>query len=298
MGTMLELYQSQVNEIDKKGYAEIFVKCTEAFFKEWKKEKLNVIDESVNYLDGYFIFGKGTNSVVHFKVKECPGWLFGIWWEIPEKGNTIKGTFFTQYEKDIDKFKPSYSAYTSDLYFHEDKDISCFDEVKIMNFINKEPYLAWYRDQYLTDFNTTWVDKRKAKRAFERHIEKEANLEKEIKTFDENVLQYVKNNIVPYWNDFGYDCYIWDQGENVSPRYELIGIPKESKLPLDIGTYVWLDDEEKESKKIAKEYSRFIKKLQNKLDNKYNNYHSTLHPTIYIINEEILNKLKGKLISL
>ena len=48
---MLELYQSQVNEIDKKGYAEIFVKCTEAFFKEWKKDFMNF-----NYRQGDKIY--------------------------------------------------------------------------------------------------------------------------------------------------------------------------------------------------------------------------------------------------
>ena len=70
-----DLYDDSVKEADASGLSEIYKANTEALFKE-----LPYSIEDIEYLDGYFIFGFGTNSVVHFHIKECPGWKFGIWW--------------------------------------------------------------------------------------------------------------------------------------------------------------------------------------------------------------------------
>ena len=57
-----------------------------------------------NYGNGYFIFDYGPNTVVHFRLKETPGWLYGIWWELKintENEVSIVGKFFAQYENEI-----------------------------------------------------------------------------------------------------------------------------------------------------------------------------------------------------
>ena len=117
-----DMYNAQVEEHDKAGYAQRLKEATEVFFKD-VNTMFNFFDENpvhftdVEYLDGYFVFGFGTNTVVHFHIDECPGWLFAIWWDIPddseELANTIKGKFFTQYEETVDKFKPSRSEICS-----------------------------------------------------------------------------------------------------------------------------------------------------------------------------------------
>jgi hypothetical protein len=64
------------------------------------------------------------NDVVHFRVQEAPGWLFGIWYNIDLREHHDIGvivdlhcSFFAQYERLIDKFKPSRST----LCVHEKK---------------------------------------------------------------------------------------------------------------------------------------------------------------------------------
>ena len=86
---MKDLYDKEIKRKDKLGYAETFKQCTETLFEEIRNyfdvDSIDIHIEDVEYLDGYFIFGSGTNSVIHFHVKECPGWKFGIWWNLPEK---------------------------------------------------------------------------------------------------------------------------------------------------------------------------------------------------------------------
>ena len=78
-----DFYEESVKEADANRSPEIHKANTEALFKE-----LPYSIEDIEYLDGYFIFGFGTNSVVHFHIKECPGWKFGIWWGTRGTDNT------------------------------------------------------------------------------------------------------------------------------------------------------------------------------------------------------------------
>lgn len=85
----------------------------------------------------YFIFDGEANSICHFHIKEIPGFLFGLWHisrydniKKQLKQNGIGHTwadsleisplteiiFFTQYERDLDKFKPSRSGFVTGLY--------------------------------------------------------------------------------------------------------------------------------------------------------------------------------------
>ena len=103
-----DIYIDGVKEADAKGYAEVFKACGDAFFKDVNEYPYDdgpeYHFEDIIYLDGYFIFGSGTNSIVHFHVNECPGWLFGIWWNEPDENERVEGQFFTQYEEARDKF--------------------------------------------------------------------------------------------------------------------------------------------------------------------------------------------------
>ena len=123
--SIVELYTESVKKADVVGLSEVYKQATEIVFEGLKERfpfGLNITD--VEYLDGYFIFGHGTNSVVHFHIEETPGWKYGIWWS-PISKNTKEGeeddenaeyytdrvhcSIFAQYEEEIDKFKPSAS---------------------------------------------------------------------------------------------------------------------------------------------------------------------------------------------
>ena len=87
----------------------------------------DVIVENVRSFSGYYIFWMGEDSVTHFNVKKCKCWRFGIWITEDEKD---KGEFtiemFGQYERYIDKFKPSHSPFS---YSAKINDLKDFDEV-------------------------------------------------------------------------------------------------------------------------------------------------------------------------
>lgn len=89
----------------------------------------------IKFSDTYFVIGGPKDSICHFHIKEIPGFLFAFWntnrfdkieeqlknnhtlwsdyFEICSKSELV---FFTQYERDIDKFKPSYSGFVQGIY--------------------------------------------------------------------------------------------------------------------------------------------------------------------------------------
>ncbi len=69
------------------------------------RNKFTITDEQ--YLEGYFVFDFGKNSVCHFKLKETPGWLYGIWLGTKQNGYKYKYKLIGEHEEFIDKFKPS-----------------------------------------------------------------------------------------------------------------------------------------------------------------------------------------------
>lgn len=78
-----------------------------------KKHGFDIYNES--WRESYFVFSTGEDSIVHFKVKQCKGWLFGMWlWQEKEvEGQATKRTIqiFGQPINNIDKFKPSASPW-------------------------------------------------------------------------------------------------------------------------------------------------------------------------------------------
>ena len=93
----------------------------------------HIID--VEFGDTCFFFKGPKDSICHFHIKEIPGFKFAFWntkrfdslKEALESNNTLWSdsyrisseselVFFTQYERNIDKFKPSYSSFLQGAY--------------------------------------------------------------------------------------------------------------------------------------------------------------------------------------
>lgn len=115
------------------------------------KKKLTPTD--IMFLSGYFVFDLPTNTIMRFRLKETPKWLFGVWLSenIINDRKVIKVTMFAQNEMWIDKFKPSYSEYVAEtnIYYktifdettgaiikHTDE-IEALEEDEFTSIINK-----------------------------------------------------------------------------------------------------------------------------------------------------------------
>lgn len=69
--------------------------------------KIHVTSKS--YMDGYYIFDMGKDSVCHFKVNGIKKWLFAIWVQPIKDSDEYQFDLFGQHVDYIDKFKPSRS---------------------------------------------------------------------------------------------------------------------------------------------------------------------------------------------
>lgn len=175
-------YEKMVKDQDEKGTAAKFKEAAKIIFKLLRKDdaynrykfraKFTPID--INYLDGYFIFGTGTNSVVHFHLKETPGWKYGIWFsdvENAEGPERVKAIWFAQFEAEIDKFKPSASMVCEPFFVDlEHKTAFCNSIKPSILFIVEHPALAWYRDIHFVDYNEEYVPESAAKRRYELYL--------------------------------------------------------------------------------------------------------------------------------
>lgn len=121
------------------------------FFEALEANGFHITD--IEFGNGYFIFEHGKDMVVHFHLKECKGWKFGIWWDVDGEK---KFDFFAQYERDIDKFKPSASTIKLDSRPLDDWSMKYV--VQICRFIKKHPYRAWAIDQTYARDIWEWDD--------------------------------------------------------------------------------------------------------------------------------------------
>lgn len=110
----------------------------------------------INYLNGYFLFEMGEDSVVHFKLKGVwKSWKFGMWINADNMEKTDAITeenrdehlvvqLFCQNEDWLDKFKPSRCALLTELDREEfnDKDID-FYVSQMLRMIKKHPILCY-----------------------------------------------------------------------------------------------------------------------------------------------------------
>lgn len=173
---LVEMYDEQLKSIDESGSAEMFKKAADAIFESHKKNGFTV--EDVQGFDGYFIVAHGTNSIVHYHIKECPGWKFGIWFDLVETSDnprilpSVRFDWFAQYEKNIDKFKPSASNILETGRIEISKNPMCFSADCFVTdnliYIRDHPQLAWYRDLYDIDYNLEYVSEEKAIEEFKK----------------------------------------------------------------------------------------------------------------------------------
>ena len=236
--SIVELYTEAVKKADSLGLSEVYKQATQVVF-DGLKERLpfDITISRVEYLDGYFIFGHGTNSVVHFYIDETPGWKYGLWWspiskntEAAEEDNKnteyytdrLRGELFAQYEEEIDKFKPSASMVTETftLYLPAPASNLTWGFAGDIEFIHNEPYLAFYREMHYTDFNREYVSRAKAKAYFKRHY-KRKRLAEETKALNDKEMLKAIYEMLKEEIDEG-SCFVQDRGDCCSPRYEII----------------------------------------------------------------------------
>lgn len=130
---------------------------TERILKVLEDNGYHPID--VSYGNGYFIFDHGKDMVIHFHIKELKGWKFGIWWNLEDNN---KFDFFTQFERDIDKFKPEASALVvKDREFDATYEAEVgFYIIPILRFIKNHRYVAWCYETYQPepwDYMSEWT---------------------------------------------------------------------------------------------------------------------------------------------
>lgn len=89
--------------------------------------------KDISFGDTYFLGYHGDNSICHFRIKELPGWNFGIWFTYPDidvKDSSITGLqFFARHKDDMDKFKPSNSH-----FLVEDNSIKAEDDASEVHY--------------------------------------------------------------------------------------------------------------------------------------------------------------------
>lgn len=289
---LADYYSESVEEIDRAGNAEKFRMATETFFKningdEWYSEKGERFTvESVEYLDGYFIFAHGTNAVVHFKIKECPGWLFGIWWNEPstEKPDNINGDFFAQYEEAIDKFKPSRSNFCEEIsYILSDKNGNWdYSAYRIINFIHKEPYLAFCRDHHGWDYNTEFHSREEAEKVYSKWREWQGNETKYTKIHDDLLKEFVIARILPLFHNATLEEGFGDYLDVVAP------FSKNKDIVEKPGYYGWFADEEDDDEWVSakKDYEELIAKCKKTADEYNHSWYPRIHDCIYFYDDE------------
>lgn len=242
--TIVKIYEDCVKKGNKKNNPEIYKQCMKILkygmehisSYKLKETKIHVTD--VKYLDGYFIFGMGDNSVVHFKIKELPGWLFGVWWDpIDKKSKSITGHWFTQYEKDIDKFKPAASEIKADFSINPNATKEQYSvpwEIeKHLTFMLTEPILARGRNLCSFDYNYEYYSRSRVKRIVNKHDRDE----KKYQIGKIRAIKRVKRLLTRICiDDFeNREFTIVDHGDHCSPRLEVY-VP-ESHFGLEPGYY-------------------------------------------------------------
>lgn len=187
-------------------------KQTGEILKRIESEGFHPID--VEYHNNYFIFDHGKNHIVHFHIKECKGWKFGIWWNQEQDGVF---DFFAQYEKNIDKFKPSASTFVE-----EDKTLDGLDFcIDIIKFIHKRKYVAFHFDMHWSSDWTNYITPFGAWKEYisYRILEKKAvrinkkMVKRYLKITEELCKGYLQNYKIVDFNSSGAICY---------PRFEVV----------------------------------------------------------------------------
>ena len=146
----------------------------ESLFKEMSNMGFHVKD--VEFNDTYFFFEGEKDSICEFHIKEIPRFRFAVWkvtrladlkaqlengeimWTDTYKVCSMTELlFFTQYERDLDKFKPSRSGFLTGLYretwiegvnnnsdeTHQVEEWNTYELKSVLDFMKKHPIKAY-----------------------------------------------------------------------------------------------------------------------------------------------------------
>ena len=230
-----EQYEAEVAKADAAGFADLYKAAAEIYFS--LIEEMNFHATDIEYHDGYFIFGHGTNSVVHFHIKECPGWKFGIWWNVddhfdqaPTKYDAVTGEWFAQFEELINKFKPSDSVITTTIYI-SDTAGGDWEMLNQLRFIQREPALAFCRQHLYWDYNEEYHTREEAEAEFKKWREHETWTTELTKKYTDTCLELFTNRLKNMLSPED-ELYMFDRGDGWWPRYEfLIYAPNDTAGP-------------------------------------------------------------------
>lgn len=266
---LIDIYDGQVKESNELGYADTFKECTEVLLQHIRdklSDEMDVHFEDINYKDGYYIFGMGDNSVIDFHVKECPGWLFGIWWDHPteedKKSEIVRGKMFTQYEKSLDKFKPTRSNYCTDvcIFFCDGQPESLdYEPYRMISFISQYPNRAFCRDYHGWNYNYEYHTDEECKAEFDKFEKWYENEKKYTAELNQRVVDFVTEKILPCFTG----ARIYDCGEDTSPQYDIFA-PLESNMDIveEEGYYELFDDDDEYGQAVMKEYRELIEECE------------------------------------
>lgn len=111
---------------------------------------------NVEYMDGYFIFDIGEDSVIHFRVKGVwSGWKFGMWINSEDKEKTVE--LFVQHDDNIDKFKPTRSSIVEEFSLEDFKDdIVGFRIGWMLRSLKYHPILCYF-DNYSNGMYKSYI---------------------------------------------------------------------------------------------------------------------------------------------
>lgn len=224
-------------------------------------EKAGFHPIDVKYGNGYFIFDHGKDMVVHFHLKECKGWKFGIWWNLDDKNMY---DFFGQYERNIDKFKPTASTFVrKDIALLKrslDTDLDWYI-LPMLKFIRDYPYVAWCYDgscrRDCWEYKTPWQARKEYYRFAFKYYWRIPRIEKRFgKKFAKLAKKISKGRLI--------DCAVVDKnvdGWVCYPRYEVAckGFVDEEVKP---GCYRMDFAEEDIDKRLLKKIARYDKKVE------------------------------------
>ena len=233
-------------------------KLIEDLFQQIETElEYHIIDKQFG--NCYFIIeSKEPDTICHFHIKELPGYLFGIWnicrydtikyelennltlWSdnlhINSKSELI---FFTQYEKEIDKFKPSRSGMVTGLrritYEEDNKLITEWDidELElVLSYMKKHKYKAYVNIYNENKFVYKEYSSFKCFRSYYKHKWNRftTNIKNNLKL---KIQIYKSKKLVRRLKDVYY--YILDYRENCYPRIHII---VRRKPDIDIDTFI------------------------------------------------------------
>ena len=207
---------------------------------------------------------------LRFRIEQRPEWMFcieGLKKSVEKTYIDFNFRFWGQCWDVVDKFKYSWAKYRNEstlrIFTEEDTEFNCeeiisiggiYDICKIIDFIVKEPEMAFCRDYCGWDYNLELHTKRSAINQYNKWRKEfmAKNSAKEICRV--KLLHFIKNEVMPFYPE---DAFIVDKGDNVRPRYD-IRVYDEKCMGLNWG----IDLLKKEEKEIRRKYRVFLKECK------------------------------------